>query len=94
MSSIKEIIMNLDKNINELGTAIVNIDNNPEMKKVFLSYAEVITSIEELKIEFDLELRNQKEEWIRFLKDTKNRADEVYKKEVWYQLYYYIRDRS
>lgn len=94
MSSLRNIIMKLDKNINDLGKHIINTNNKQEMQNIYICYADLITAIEELKIEFDLELRNRKEEWIKFLKDTKNRADEVYKKEVWYQLYYYIKDRS
>lgn len=94
MSSLRKAIMQLDKNINELGTVIVNSNNSQEIKNIYLCYAEVLSSIEELKIEFDFGLKSQKEEFINYLKETKKKADEIYKKEVWYSLYYYIKDRS
>lgn len=94
MSNLKNIIMNLDKNIDDLGKLIININNKHEMQNIYLCYADLITSVEELKLEFDFELKKQKDEWIKYLKETKRKADEIYKKEVWYSLYYYIKNKG
>ena len=51
------------------------------MKELYLCYAEVLTSIEELKIEVDFELRNQKKNGLSLLRTLK-KSDEVYKKSL------------
>jgi len=53
-----------------------------------------MTIIDELKLWFDIEVNKQKIEWINHLKETKKRADEIYKNEVWYSLYYYVNNKS
>lgn len=90
MSNLKDIVIELDKNIDKLGNSIISVKNNQDMKSVYIYYTEVITLIEELKYVMEF----KEKEFIRYLKETKKRVDEINKKEVWYPLYYYIKNNS
>lgn len=90
MSNLKDIVIELDKNIDKLGNSIISVKSNQDMKSVYIYYTEVITLIEELKYVMEF----KEKEFIRYLKETKKRVDEINKKEVWYPLYYYIKNNS
>lgn len=90
MSNLRNIIVELDKNIDELGNSIISVNSKDDMKKIYIYYAEVLTSIEELKYVME----EKEKEIIKYLKTTKKRMDEIHKKEIWYPLYYYIKNNG